>query len=218
MGSRFDSRPPTLKQQRYLRLLAQRTGTTYTPPRTRDEASTTIEELKSRRHSPHGEIQRDRSTVARDMATRRGDAAQVTSRELNGYGASATWAGMPTIGPKVVHCKREEYDVYVGRLPVPDGAPPGSDGFWGNPWKAGRDGTRAQVIERYEQYVLSQPRMLARLPQLRGKTLGCWCAPKSCHADVLLRLANERELPAPGRTPGRGGARRTDSMEGLGLG
>ena len=218
MGSRFDSRPPTLKQQRYLRLLAQRTGTTYTPPRTRDEASTTIEELKSRRHSPHGEIQRDRSTVARDMATRRGDAAQVTSRELNGYGASATWAGMPTIGPKVVHCKREEYDVYVGRLPVPDGAPPGSDGFWGNPWKAGRDGTRAQVIERYEQYVLSQPRMLARLPQ---------AARQNTRLLVRTEILSRGCAAAPGKRtratgtrpdPGRGGARRTDSMEGLGLG
>ena len=142
----------------------------------------------------------------------------MTSRELRGYGASATWAGLPSIGPKVVHCKREEYDVYVGRLPVPEGAPPGSDGFWGNPWKSGRDGTRAQVIDRYEQYVLSQPRMLARLPELRGKTLGCWCAPRPCHADVLLRLANERELPGPNRTTGRGDAQRAHPMEGLGLG
>jgi hypothetical protein len=29
------------------------------------------------------------------------------------------------------------------------------------------------------------------LPTLKGKSLGCWCAPESCHAEVLWRLANE---------------------------
>lgn len=30
------------------------------------------------------------------------------------------------------------------------------------------------------------------LEPLRGKNLGCWCKPSElCHADVLLRLANE---------------------------
>jgi hypothetical protein len=123
---------------------------------------------------------------------------------------------MPTIAPKVVHCRREEYEVYVGRLPLPEGAPPGSDGFWGNPWRAGRDGTRREVIERYERYVLSQPQMRERLAELRGKTLGCWCAPRPCHADVLVRLANERELPPPGRDPERN--RREDGPLGDGLG
>jgi hypothetical protein len=152
------------------------------------------------------------------MATRRGDAAQVTAQELDGYGAGARWAGMPAIAPRVVHCRREEYEVYVGRLPLPEDAPPGSDGFWGNPWKPGRDGTRKEVIERYERYVLSEPRMLERLSELRGKTLGCWCAPKPCHADVLLRLANERELPPPGRNPERELARGRPFGDGLGLG
>lgn len=33
--------------------------------------------------------------------------------------------------------------------------------------------------------------LLARVPELRGKDLGCWCpAGSPCHADVLLELAN----------------------------
>lgn len=33
--------------------------------------------------------------------------------------------------------------------------------------------------------------ILARLPELRGKNLACWCPlDKPCHADVLLELAN----------------------------
>ena len=82
--------------------------------------------------------------------------------------------------PKVVHCKREKYDVYIGR-PSP----------WGNPFVIGRDGTREQVIQKYEQWLLTQPALLAALPELKGKVLGCWCSPKPCHGDVLVRLANQ---------------------------
>lgn len=34
-------------------------------------------------------------------------------------------------------------------------------------------------------------KILARLPELRGKNLACWCMPgRPCHADVLLEMAN----------------------------
>ncbi|MCA1700096.1 MAG: DUF4326 domain-containing protein [Actinobacteria bacterium] len=82
--------------------------------------------------------------------------------------------------PLVVHCKRARYDVYIGR-----------PSRWGNPFQIGRDGNRAQVIARYERWLTSQPELLAALPELAGKTLGCWCAPKACHGEVLARLAAE---------------------------
>ncbi len=82
--------------------------------------------------------------------------------------------------PRVVHCKRSRYDVYVGR-----------PSKWGNPFEIGRDGTRAQVIARYERWLRSQPQLLAELDELAGKTLGCWCAPRACHGDLLARLARE---------------------------
>jgi hypothetical protein len=38
---------------------------------------------------------------------------------------------------------------------------------------------------------LRKAKLLARLPELRGKDLACWCKPgEPCHADVLLELAN----------------------------
>lgn len=80
---------------------------------------------------------------------------------------------------RVVHCKREPYDVYIGR-PAP----------WGNPFVIGPDGTREEVIAKYEAYFRQSPALLRALPLLRGKTLGCWCAPKACHGDVLARYAN----------------------------
>jgi hypothetical protein len=75
---------------------------------------------------------------------------------------------------QVVHFKRELYDVYIGR-----------PGKWGNPfWQ----GTREENVAAYREYILGRPELLADLGELRGKTLGCWCAPKACHGDVLVEL------------------------------
>lgn len=81
----------------------------------------------------------------------------------------------------VVHMKRAPFDVYIGR-----------PGPWGNPFVIGRDGDRDEVIRRYEAWLLEQPDLVVRLPELRGKVLGCWCAPRHCHGDVLVRLANSK--------------------------
>jgi hypothetical protein len=55
-------------------------------------------------------------------------------------------------------------------------------------------GTRDDVIAKYEVWFMSQPALLARLPELRGRHLVCWCPPLRCHGDVLQRLANTRAL------------------------
>lgn len=81
---------------------------------------------------------------------------------------------------RVVHCKREPYDTYIGR-----------PSKWGNPYVIGRDGTRIEVIEKYGDHIRQRPDLLAALPELKGKVLGCWCAPKACHGDVLVALANQ---------------------------
>lgn len=81
--------------------------------------------------------------------------------------------------PRVVHNKRESYDVYIGR-----------PSKWGNPFVVGRDGTREEVIAKFGRYLLSNDELMVALPELRGKTLGCWCAPKPCHGDYLLEVAN----------------------------
>src|SRR2546422_436042 len=63
---------------------------------------------------------------------------------------------------------------------------------WGNPFVLGRDGDRATVIARYrDDHLLTRPDLLARLGELRGKALGCWCAPLACHADMLAAATHE---------------------------
>lgn len=57
---------------------------------------------------------------------------------------------------------------------------------WGNPFEMPGDGDRDTVIRAYAEYYLPhKPSLLGRLPDLRGKALGCWCAPEPCHGDVL---------------------------------
>jgi hypothetical protein len=80
---------------------------------------------------------------------------------------------------RVVHCKREKYDVYIGR-----------PSKWGNPFKLHVWTNREDVIKSYREWLLKRPDLLAELPELRGKVLGCWCAPRACHGDVLAELAD----------------------------
>ncbi len=87
----------------------------------------------------------------------------------------------------VVHCGRSAYDVYIGR-----------PSKWGNPWshRPGtlarfRVATRDEAIRKYEEWVRAQPMLMAALPELWGKVLGCWCRPEACHGDILLKLLKE---------------------------
>jgi hypothetical protein len=61
---------------------------------------------------------------------------------------------------------------------------------WYNPFKVAIYG-RAEAIRLYRAYILMRTDLLARLRELRGKVLGCWCYPKSCHGDVLIELLRE---------------------------
>jgi len=81
----------------------------------------------------------------------------------------------------------EPYDVYIGRANPRKGF---KQSIWHNPFKEGRDGSREEVIAKFERHLLEQRSdLVSRLPELKGKVLACWCAPEPCHGDVLLRLA-----------------------------
>jgi hypothetical protein len=67
---------------------------------------------------------------------------------------------------------------------------------WANPFMIDRDGARDEVVVLYERWLRDErPDLMAALPELRGRDLVCWCAPKPCHGDVLLRLANATAAP-----------------------
>ena len=90
---------------------------------------------------------------------------------------------------RVVHCKKEPYDIYIGR-----------PSKWGNPFVLGVHGDRDR--ELYEEWLLGivssphgevRPTLTEARKELAGKVLGCWCKPHKCHGDVLLKFLNNNE-------------------------
>ena len=95
--------------------------------------------------------------------------------------------------PSHVYCGRPNiYRTKVGDayLSVP---PRGTDCKWGNPFKVGKNCTADDCLEKYEAYVRASPELMADLPSLSVKVLGCWCVGTrpTCHALVLARLVDE---------------------------
>ena len=71
--------------------------------------------------------------------------------------------------------------VYVGR-----GSP------YGNPFTIGADGNRLKVIQKYRDWVQTQPELMQQIrTNLRGKDLVCFCAPYLCHAEIIADIANK---------------------------
>ncbi len=64
---------------------------------------------------------------------------------------------------------------------------------WGNPFIIGKDGNRAEVIEKYRKY-LKTSGLIKDVKELKGQDLACYCSPKPCHGDILLELANKTKL------------------------
>lgn len=106
------------------------------------------------------------------------------------------------MGTKVVHCKREKYDVHIGRER--------KRLHFGNPFTH-RENSLADVkvdtpqdaVDNFEKWLsgkdwhnLEQERrswILDNLRYLKNKTLGCWCKVKGnepCHGDIYVKFIN----------------------------
>lgn len=93
-----------------------------------------------------------------------------------------------TVNPRVVHCKKLSYDVYIGR-----------PSKWGNPFTHKKDNktlakhivsSRNEAIEAYREWINNGEGkyLLNDLHELKDKVLGCWCKPQPCHGDILAEL------------------------------
>ena len=188
-----DTRKPTAKQQRYLRVLAEQTGSTFVRPTSIRHATTEIKRLKKLLASDTPDAQLQRSDAARekrqvqdDLATGAHDATRYRTDEVAGHGSSARWRRDTQADPRV-YSKRNGHTtppagaVYVGRPTI-----------YGNPFPIGPDGREA-CVARYAEW-LHQPEQAGlrerAIDELHGRDLVCWCAPHACHADVLLDLVN----------------------------
>jgi hypothetical protein len=126
----------------------------------------------------------------------------IEASEVRGWGGEAPAAeptrsasGREDEAMRVVHCMRDDYDVYIGR-----GKDPHTQewGEWGNRFSrrdsampsVTRAGSVEEAIESYRRDLWQRIRTgklsLQKLAALDGKTLGCWCAPGPCHGEVLV--------------------------------
>lgn len=82
--------------------------------------------------------------------------------------------------------KGEPCDFYIGRAQHHD------DGYFGNPFmilESGKD-ARFDAILKFREYFIERIKTDAAFAQrvegLRGKRLGCFCAPAPCHGDIYV--------------------------------
>lgn len=85
-------------------------------------------------------------------------------------------------------------------------------GPWGNPFRVGTHGTRAECVDLHQKLMAGlvcvslgnvaeqqahRDHVVAHIAELRGRDLACWCSLDGpCHADTLLEIANRE--PANG--------------------
>ena len=74
-------------------------------------------------------------------------------------------------------------NVYVGRKSK-----------WGNPFRLAVYKSREVVVDLFKKRILKDKRLKNSVVELKGKVLGCWCAPSCCHAEVLHHLAGNRPI------------------------
>lgn len=84
----------------------------------------------------------------------------------------------------VVNIRHEPCDILIAR-----------PSKWGNPFEISDKCSRELAIAKYRVHVRRRPDLMAALPELIGKRLGCHCKQPGCdvpcHGDVLIELLAE---------------------------
>ena len=97
--------------------------------------------------------------------------------------------------PKVYNIHKDEIPadaVYIGR--AWRGRP---ESPFHNPYILRREKDRDKICDRHKEWLLGQPELIERIKQeLKGKNLICFCAPRRCHGDLLLAIANGGDIEA----------------------
>jgi len=111
------------------------------------------------------------------------DAAAVLAEEMN-----------PSSRTTVVNIRHAKCDVYIGR------PRPGQDGYFGNKYHVephGREVAISMFRSLFARRLKTDHEYRLRVLGLRGKILGCYCKPLSCHGDVIADWVNSQEVVKP---------------------
>jgi len=81
---------------------------------------------------------------------------------------------------------------HIDKIPA-DAIYIGRPSKWGNPFQITERSNRECVVNLFRQLVESNDEFKLQIKnELAGKDLVCFCAPKMCHGDVLLEIANSK--------------------------
>lgn len=106
---------------------------------------------------------------------------------------------------KTTNCNiyKEKCDIYCGRGKGNKNNPlnclPGEEGWLGNPViinticpicqeKHVDGGSTLPCFELYLSQRIKDSAFCSELKKLKGKKLGCFCKPKPCHTDILIKI------------------------------
>eukprot|EP01084_Bolivina_argentea_P099988 179639_1 len=63
---------------------------------------------------------------------------------------------------------------------------------WHNPFKVKTTNKRGQIIDEFDEYLTKNISLSNNLNELNNYTeIGCWCKPKKCHGDTILKHFNK---------------------------
>lgn len=81
----------------------------------------------------------------------------------------------------VVHVNKAPFDTYIGR------AGRGYEqSLFCNPFKIDKQCARNEAIVKFQAYFEADSALQSKALVLKGRVLGCWCKPDSCHGDILV--------------------------------
>lgn len=98
---------------------------------------------------------------------------------------------------KVKNIKKDSYNssegIYIGRENKTYNFPCSK---WHNPFVMTEDvqWQREMALIGYENHIRRTPELWDALEELEDFDLFCWCVPKPCHGEILIKLLNEKKL------------------------
>ena len=84
---------------------------------------------------------------------------------------------------------KEPGNIYIGRQ---KGCISASK--WRNPVSIEAVNGKVKAINLYKRHIQRNTELLDSINELKGKKLGCWCAPLPCHGEILHLLVGNRPV------------------------
>lgn len=99
---------------------------------------------------------------------------------------------------RVVNLRRRGCEVYIGRGPGGThmmNTDPRERGWLGNPYIVNNEDERIDAVlnflDDFVDKLKSDEEFYNEVKKIEGRNLGCFCAPKLCHGDVIIKFIED---------------------------